>query len=94
MPPIDSEEGEAEEEGRGAYDKKLLPEVVVTLEADDAFLKNRIMNLPETVVVGTHNTEEGLTRRLHDYRAVSGEDETLLNLFDELEIYPEKIGKK
>ena len=35
--------------------------MVVSLEAPDEFLKNRVMNLPESVVAGTHNTEEGKT---------------------------------
>ena len=51
------------------------------------------MNLPEMVVAGTHNTEEGLLRRLAEFRAVNTEDETVLNYFDELEIHPEHIGK-
>ena len=34
-------------------------EVVVALDAKDEFLKSRVMNLPESVVAGTHNTEEG-----------------------------------
>ena len=37
----------------------MITEVVVSLEAPDEFLKNRVMNLPESVVAGTHNTEEG-----------------------------------
>ena len=34
-------------------------EVVISLDASDGFLKTRVMNLPEKVVAGTHNTEEG-----------------------------------
>ena len=34
-------------------------DVVVSLDATDDFLKARVMNLPESVVAGTHNTEEG-----------------------------------
>ena len=34
-------------------------EVVVSLDAGDDFLKQRVMNLPESEVAGTHNTEEG-----------------------------------
>ena len=71
-----------------------MPEFVVCLEAPDDFLKQRVMNLPETVVAGTHNTEEGLARRLAEYKAVNTEDETVLNFFDEVEIHPEKIGKE
>ena len=70
-----------------------MPEVVVAFEANDEFLRQRIMNLPETVVAGTHNTEEGLVRRLFEYKKDNTEDETVLNYFDELEIHPEKIGK-
>ena len=69
-----------------------MPEVVICLEATDQFLKTRIMNLPESVVAGTHNTEEGLLRRLTEYRTLNTEDETVLNYFDEFEIHPEKIG--
>ncbi len=69
-----------------------MPANVVCLESPDEFLRIRIMNLPENVVTGTHNTEEGLMRRLTDYRTINTEDETVLNYFDELEIHPEKIG--
>lgn len=66
--------------------------MVVSLDAADDFLKNRVMNLPEAVVAGTHNTEEGVLRRLAEFRAVNTEDETVLNYFDELEVHPEHIG--
>lgn len=42
----------------------LVAEVVVSLDAQDEFLKSRVMNLPESVVAGTHNTEEGKLLRL------------------------------
>lgn len=41
------------------------------------------MNLPEKLVQETHNTEEGLTRRLTDYRDSNNEDNTVLNVFEE-----------
>ncbi|XP_013392761.1 adenylate kinase 7 [Lingula anatina] len=85
------DEEEAEEESKGSFDKAIMPEVVVCLDATDEFLRARVMNLPESVVAGTHNTEEGLMRRLTEYRAINGEDETVLNYFDELEIHPDKI---
>ena len=69
-----------------------MPEFVFSLEATDEFLKARIMNLPESVVAATHNTEEGLNRRLAEYRSLNTEDDTVLNYFDEFEIHPEKIG--
>ena len=45
----------------------MVTEVVVSLDAPDEFLKNRVMNLPESVVAGTHNTEEGLFQMIHDH---------------------------
>jgi len=87
-----AEEGEeGDEDSPLSYDKLIMPEVVASLEAPDEFLKNRVMNLPESVVAGTHNTEEGLTRRLAEFRAINTEDETVLNYFDELEIHPDHI---
>ena len=87
------EDAEEEEDSKLNYDKLAMPEVVVSLEAKDDFLRQRIMNLPETVVAGTHNTETGLMRRLADYRKDNTEDETVLHYFDELEIHPQKIGE-
>jgi len=70
-----------------------MSELIVSLEATDEFIRQRVINLPEVAVVGTHNTEEGLTRRLTEYRRTNTDDETVLNYFDEFEIHPEKIGK-
>ena len=71
----------------------LFIEFVISLNASDEFLRNRVMNLPENVVAGTHNSEEGLQRRLLEFRTLNSDDETVLNYFDELEIHPEHIGK-
>ena len=90
--PIDEDDEEEAVDGAASYDKTIMPEFVVTLEATDDFLKNRVMNLPEAVVTGTHNTEKELLRRLTDFRAANSEDDTVLNYFDELEFHPEKIG--
>ena len=64
------------------------------LNAYDEFLRNRVINLPESVVSGTHNTEEGWHRRLAEYRILNTEEESVLSYFDELEIHPEYIGKR
>ena len=53
------------------------------MDASDDFLFKRIMNLPEKLVQDTHNTEEGLTRRLAEYRDLNNEDNTVLNVFEE-----------
>lgn len=41
------------------------------------------MNLPEKLVQDTHNTEEGLARRLAEYREQNNEDTTVTNVFEE-----------
>ncbi|KAL8611092.1 hypothetical protein ACOMHN_064382 [Nucella lapillus] len=85
------EDDEAEEEGKASFDTTIMPEYVIALEAADDFLKNRVMNLPEAVVAGTHNTEKELMRRLVEFRNNNSEEDTVLNYFDELEFHPEKI---
>ncbi|KAF6772892.1 hypothetical protein AHF37_08305 [Paragonimus kellicotti] len=49
--------------------KGLLPNYVLELQASDKFLRDRIMNMPESMVHGTHYTEAGLVRRLGEYRS-------------------------
>ncbi|XP_066550685.1 adenylate kinase 7 [Amia ocellicauda] len=73
------------------FDKKVIPEYVFSLDASDDFLKTRVLNLPESVVAGTHNSQEQFLRRLTSFREVNVEDETVLNYFDELEIHPVHI---
>ncbi|CAH8597315.1 unnamed protein product [Schistosoma turkestanicum] len=48
--------------------KGLLPAYVFELQATDQFLRDRIMNMPEYKVHGTHYTESGFWRRLNEYR--------------------------
>ncbi|CAI2734932.1 unnamed protein product [Schistosoma spindalis] len=48
--------------------KGLLPAYVFELQATDSFLRDRIMNMPEHKVHGTHYTESGFWRRLNEYR--------------------------
>ena len=66
-------------------------EVVISLDAEDDFLKKRIMNLPESVVAGTHKTEDLFLKRLAEFRAINTDDQTVLNYFDELEVHPEHL---
>ncbi|XP_067411273.1 adenylate kinase 7 [Emydura macquarii macquarii] len=88
------EDDEEEEETRSKmprYDKLITPEYVISLNASDEFLKNRVMNLPESVVAGTHYTQDRFLRNLSLFRELNTEDETVLNYFDELEIHPQFI---
>eukprot|EP00061_Rhincodon_typus_P008622 g31394.t1 len=66
-------------------------EYIFSLEASNEFLKNRVLNLPESLVVGTHYTQDKFMRHLALYRDQNTEDETLLNYFDEIEIHPVHI---
>jgi len=85
------DEPEDDEAPRPEFNPLLMPEVVVSLDADDEYLKNRVMNLPESVVSGTHNTEDLFLKRLAEFRAVNTDDQTVLNYFDELEVHPEHV---
>lgn len=48
--------------------QSIMPELVVSLEASDEFLKERIIQRPEKEIQGTHYTEEHMMRRLKEYR--------------------------
>ncbi|XP_039212140.1 adenylate kinase 7 isoform X4 [Crotalus tigris] len=88
------EEEEEEDDMRGKmhrYDKLITPDYVVSLNASDEFLKNRIMNLPESIVAGTHYAQDRYLRSLSLFRDLNTEDETVLNYFDEIEIHPQYI---
>lgn len=69
-------------------------EFVISLTASDKFLINRIINLPESVVAGTHYTQDRFLQSLNLFRELNTEDETVLNYFDELEIHPQFVGMK
>ncbi|XP_062863053.1 adenylate kinase 7 [Trichomycterus rosablanca] len=73
------------------HNKKLIPEFVFSLEATDALLKNRVINLPENVVSGTSYEQDKFLQRLAKFRENNMEDETVLNYFDELDVNPERI---
>eukprot|EP00052_Salpingoeca_macrocollata_P017549 m.143118 g.143118 ORF g.143118 m.143118 type:complete len:682 (-) comp20426_c0_seq1:60-2105(-) len=81
----------AEPENADNPDPALLPEFVFALDASDEFLRDRVMNMPEAEVQGTHNTEDGFNRRIAQYRAQNTDDNTVLNFYDFLEIHPDHI---
>ncbi|XP_049625763.1 adenylate kinase 7 isoform X3 [Suncus etruscus] len=68
--------------------RELFNQFVCLLDASDEFLKDRVINLPESLVVGTHYTQDRFLRALGTYRDINTEDETVLNYFDELELHP------
>lgn len=77
-----------------ADDVFFFTEFVISLTASDKFLINRIINLPESVVAGTHYTQDRFLQSLNLFRELNTEDETVLNYFDELEIHPQFVGMK
>ncbi|XP_022361119.1 adenylate kinase 7 isoform X3 [Enhydra lutris kenyoni] len=88
---FNQEDEEEEEEVRGKmfpFDKLIIPEFVCVLDASDEFLKERVMNLPESIVAGTHYSQDRFLRALSNYRDLNTEDETVINYFDEIEIHP------
>ncbi|XP_049684749.1 adenylate kinase 7 isoform X2 [Accipiter gentilis] len=88
------ENEDEEEEIKGKIPKcdiLLIPEFVISLTASDEFLINRIINLPERIVAGTHYTQDQFLQSLNLFRDLNTEDKTVLNYFDELEIHPQFI---
>ncbi|NXQ52349.1 KAD7 kinase, partial [Anthoscopus minutus] len=85
---------EEEEEAKGImpkFNEITIPEFIFSLTASDGFLINRIINLPESEVAGTHYTEEQFLQSLKQFRKLNTDDMTVLNYFDELEIHPQFI---
>jgi len=89
--PLEDIEELEQESKNPQFDKLIMPEVLVSMEAPDEFLRDRVMNLPEKLIEGTHNTEEKLNKRLIVFRENNTEDVTVLNYFDELEVHPRVI---
>nr|XP_024644179.1 adenylate kinase 7 isoform X2 [Macaca nemestrina] len=88
---FNQEDEEEEDEVRGRmfpFDKLIIPEFVCALDASDEFLKERVINLPERIVAGTHYSQDRFLRALSNYRDINIEDETVFNYFDEIEIHP------
>lgn len=83
----DEEIGEEDAEGNLAGNK-IMPRYVISLQATDEFICERIMQLPEEQVQNTNFEEERLLQRLEEYHLNNNEDNTLLNFFNEIEIHP------
>ncbi|EDV29925.1 uncharacterized protein TRIADDRAFT_18926 [Trichoplax adhaerens] len=64
------------------YDPEIMPDNVIWLDANDDYLRNRVLNLPEKVVRGSHSTEEGFLRRLVKFHE-DNLDETVQHYFDD-----------
>ena len=58
--------------------------LVVLLEASDDYLRQRVKNLPERSVFGTHNTEVEFQRRIQVYRNL-GDDGQAEKFFEDVD---------
>uniref|UniRef100_A0A673ME38 Adenylate kinase 7-like n=1 Tax=Sinocyclocheilus rhinocerous TaxID=307959 RepID=A0A673ME38_9TELE len=84
---------EEPEDLQSKHEKKIIPEFVFFVDSTDVFLKNRVLNLPETVVEGTSYTPEQFLRRLAKFRERNVENETF-NDDNEYLLIIEPICKK
>ncbi|CAL8285613.1 unnamed protein product [Lota lota] len=71
--------------------RSIIPDFLFSLDASDDFLKERVLNMPESVVQGTSYRYDLFLQRLATYRENNMEDVTVLNYFDELDIVPHYI---
>jgi len=89
--PIEKPQGEEQdEEAEVQYEEKLndkiVPQYAIALEAEDAALVARAKELAPEKVDNTHHNEQGVTRRLKEYRARNVDDsqETVKDFFNDV----------
>lgn len=90
----DGEEEENIDEEEGEESKKfIMPHYVISLQASDDFLYNRIMHLPEIELNMAYTNEETFIQDLSKFRDENLPDSpSMLDLFDEREIHPYLIN--
>uniref|UniRef100_A0A668T240 Nucleoside-diphosphate kinase n=1 Tax=Oreochromis aureus TaxID=47969 RepID=A0A668T240_OREAU len=66
----------------------IIPEFVLCLEATEAFLLDRVLNLPESCVQEHNYEPENFSRWLAAYKEKQSEDDMVLNYFYEHDIIP------
>ncbi|KAK7903999.1 hypothetical protein WMY93_016606 [Mugilogobius chulae] len=81
----ENEDADEEEEDDNTF-KKILPEFVFLLDASDVFLKERVMNLPESEVEENNYEPDHFLKRLSRYRHRNSKDSTVADVYDELDI--------
>lgn len=64
--------------------REIFPDSVIYIQASDDHLKEKIKNLPENIKTTTHFNEEGIFRRLLNYKKLNEEGgRTVLDFFKE-----------
>ncbi|XP_077394738.1 adenylate kinase 7 isoform X6 [Festucalex cinctus] len=71
-----------------SYNKKIMPEFVLYLDASDSFLKDRVINLSEKLVQEHKYEHEHFLQILAKYRDKNMEEESVVSYFEELDINP------
>ncbi|XP_030574781.1 adenylate kinase 7 [Archocentrus centrarchus] len=66
----------------------IMPEFVLCLDASEAFLVDRVLNLSERLVQQHNYEPDNFLRRLASYKDKQTADETVINYFYELDIIP------
>ena len=64
--------------------REICPDSIIYIHASDDYLKEKIKNLPENIKTTTHFNEEGILRRLLNYKKMNEEGgKTVLDFFKE-----------
>ncbi|XP_028129182.1 adenylate kinase 7-like [Diabrotica virgifera virgifera] len=72
----------------GNANEQIMPNYIVSLEASDEFLCERVMRLPQRLIRGTHYDEVSMLKRLAEFREFDSRENTVLTFFDEANIHP------
>ncbi|XP_051941701.1 adenylate kinase 7 isoform X1 [Hippocampus zosterae] len=89
---VDEHEPDEKASLTSLYNKKIIPEFVVWLDALDSYLKDRVINISEKLVQEHKYEQEHFLQLLAKYREKNMEGESVVNYFEELDINPLLIG--
>ncbi|KAM9786542.1 adenylate kinase 7 isoform X1 [Syngnathus typhle] len=84
---VDEHESDERASLTSLYNKKIMPEFVLCLDASDSFLKDRVINLSEKLVQEHKYEQEQFLQILAKYREKNMED-SVATYFEELDIKP------
>lgn len=82
--PKPLEEGQEEPEVEEVVNQKIVPQYALALEAEDALLFSKAKELAANVVEGTHWNDQGMQRRMKEYRAKNPESGNVRDFFAEI----------
>jgi adenylate kinase len=66
--------------------RSLLPQYLIVIESTTEFLKERVINMSEDQIIGTHNNEQGFTRRIKLFLDQKNDvDRSVISFFEQNE---------